>query len=384
MPFTVEKAVGIESARIKKTSLRGHEMFSRDFSIFKMSLLALLVASVIGLILGIFSQRPYVITAFGFITFIIAYSLSLSILGDKYLKYTLLLPSILILLAVSIFPFIYALRASLFDVSAINLLKTWNFVGLRNYKSLFSDRIFWNALLLTLEYLLFAVAVEYLLGLALALLFNQLPDPFLSVFLIPMMMTPIAAGLMWKSMFNIDNGFINLFLKSFDLEGFPWLTYQALPIFNFLPQAFIIFLEKINFTYGLFTILVVDIWQWTPLMCLFLLTGIRSLPVEALELARIDGATSWQVLRYVILPLLRPLIVVAILIRMIDIFKVYDTIYALYGTGVGVRTLNIHLTTYIFRTHDYGQGSALSIIVLILVSTIVPIFYNLGIREKKI
>lgn len=302
---------------------------------------------------------------------------------ERHVKQLLVVPAVLVLASVSLIPFVYAIRASLSNVSPINLLGTWKFVGMRNYVALFRDPVFVDALILTVEYLIVTVAIEFLLGFGFALLLDKLPNFILSIFIVPMIVTPVVAGLIWKSMLNLDTGFVNLLLKSFGLPGVPWLTYQNLPFFGIFPASVQELASRLHLTYGFFAIVSVDIWQWTPFMSLFLLTGLRSLPTELFECSKIDGADSWQTFRFVTLPMLRSVIVVAVLIRMIDVFKAYDTIYAMFGSAVGVRTLNVDLITYVFMTYDYGIGSALAIFVLILISIIVPVFYNLMNRATE-
>ena len=345
-------------------------------------LLLSLPVCVVLLAVSIISRNSFFIILSVMILFSNLYVLLLFHLRDRYVKYLFIFPAVIVLVSISIYPFIYALRASLSNVSSINLLEKWRFVGINNYIDLLKDRLFWNSMLLTLEYLVFAVGLEYLFGFGFALLLNKLPNVLLGIFLIPMMVTPIAAGLIWKSMFNIDNGFINIFLVSHGMNPLPWLTYKPITMFGIFPSSLQGLAERLNLTYGFFAIVVVDIWQWTPLMCLFIVTGLRTLPTESFEMPQLDGATFWQTLRYVSIPLLRRVIAVAVLMRMIDVFKVYDTIYALFGTGVGSRTLNVHLTTYIFRTHDYAEGSALSVVILLIVSFIVPMFYNMTSRNE--
>jgi len=304
----------------------------------------------------------------------ILYIFFLSRSNKKYFKYLLIIPAVILLFSVTIFPTIYSFRASLYDVTAITLYRPWEFVGLTNYKNLLSDPLTWKALILTGEYIFFAVLIEFVLGILFALLFDKVRGIFLSLFLLPMMVTPIVAGLIWKYFFNVDNGFINIIARQLGGKNIPWLTYELLPIFKFLPNSLTKITELLNLNYAFFTVLVVDIWQWTSMMTLLLYAGIRSIPTEPYEAALVDGASKTEIFRYITFPLLKPTIAVALLIRLIDSYKVYDPIWALLGEGF--KTVNIYLSVFLFRIHDYGQGSALSIIVLILVSCIVPLLFK--------
>ncbi|TKJ46380.1 hypothetical protein CEE35_00165 [Candidatus Aerophobetes bacterium Ae_b3b] len=367
--------IGKPSFRLKKNL--------STYNLFQVIFLISAGLPVFLLIKGLRNVNFYSILVWGFSLFLLLYLFVLTLFKDKYLAYTLIIPAVSILFLVSIYPFVYSLRASFFAVSGINLRRTWPFIGLRNYISLFSDSLFWTVLIRTTEYLALAVTIELFAGLAMAILFSKVRRIFLSVFIIPMMIAPIVTGLLWKSMFNLENGFINKLLGYAGFSDVPWLTYKVLPIFSFLPQPYKHLAQNLNMTYGFFSILIPDIWQWTPLVALFLLAGIKSLPEKVFESAQMDGAGAWQTFRYITIPLLKPIITVTILIRMIDVLKVYEPIWAMFRTGIGVRTLNMQLTTYLFRTHDFGKGSALSIVVLLLVSIIITVFHRILYRRKE-
>ena len=295
---------------------------------------------------------------------------------DNSLKFFLIIPATILLFLVSIFPFIYAVVASFFKIGGANLRRAWPFVGFSNYVSLFTDPLFWDVLARTIEYLLVAVTLELVIGLLMALLLNKVRGMFSNIFVIPMMVAPIAVALLWKAMLT-EQGFINAFLHSVGLPEPVWLSYREV-IYPFLslPPFYLELARKLNMTYGFFAILIPDIWQWTPLVALFILTGIKSLPPDIIEAAEVEGASSRQILSHIILPLLRPVIGVTILIRVIDVFKVYEYIWATFREGIGVRTLNVQLTVLLFRTHEFGKASALAVLTLLIVSALTMVFYR--------
>jgi len=241
------------------------------------------------------------------------------------------------------------------------------YVGLNNFVKIFQDHIFAVAMTNTVIILLVALSIEFVLGFGIALLLNRKiirgSGIFTTLLLIPMMMPLVAAGLMWRMMFHMDYGIINGFVKGVGISsGIDWLGSSQ---------------------WVLFTIIVVDIWQWTPFVILILLASLRALPPEPLEAARVDGSSSRQLLRYIILPLLRWPIMIVLLIRMMDIFKIFDTVYTLTYGGPGYSSETISFRIYIqgFKLFKLGYAAALSWVILVIVITLSTILVRL-IREK--
>lgn len=293
--------------------------------------------------------------------------------GERRLKYALVFPSTFVLAAVTLVPSVYLFYLSVHDVSILNFNKKWVFTGLRNFINLLfhSPDNLAHPFVRTLEYLVFTVSLEFLLGLALALLFSRafpLKNIFTALFMIPMMLPPIVVGLMWKAMLNMDNGLVNQLLAKAHLEPVPWLTDTALPFVQSIPFAGKFLVEQLNFNLGFFVILFLDVWQWTPFMFLVLSAGIYALPQEPFEAARIDGAGFWQTLRHITLPLLRPVILVAVLIRTMDAMKAYDTIWALFGNSSLVRTINISVYNLGMDQFEHSRGAALSVLLLFFIT----------------
>lgn len=274
----------------------------------------------------------------------------------KFLHVWFLLPCFAVVLFLVVFPLIYSLSLSFFswNLTMAYLGKAW--VGLDNYISIFTeDERFWKTLSNTFLMVGLAVGVEFLIGIGLALLLTrEIPGRkiFSVVLLVPMMIVPVVVGMVWRLLYHTSYGLLNFFLRSFHIsEGIDWLGDPSV---------------------ALYSIIIADIWQWTPLIFLILLGGIMSLPKEPYEAAQLDGASASQIFIYITFPLLKNIITIALLLRTIDAFKLFDKIWVLTQGGPGLTTENIPMYIYYkaFRYFDMGYAAALSYILLIIVSTI--------------
>src|SRR5258708_7809626 len=204
-------------------------------------------------------------------------------LGTDFLPYLLLAPAVITLLALTIYPFIYSIVISLFTFKGGNPNE---FIGLGNYSDLLGDKEFWNSILVVLLYAVIAVSAELLIGLALALFFMQplrLRGLWRSLVIVPMMLTPVVIGVIWRLMYDPNFGVIDYFLRGVGLPPIEWLS-------------------KGNWAF--IAVVLVDAWNWTPFMFLLILAGLESLPVEPFEAARMDGASRIQIFVDHTLPLL--------------------------------------------------------------------------------
>lgn len=274
-------------------------------------------------------------------------------------KYQLMIPMVLIMGAVLIFPLAYSFVISLQDYQ-LSKIGQEQFVGLENYINLFKNRSFWMALRNTLSFVVIAVSIELVLGFFLALLLHNkatlLRGFFRSTLLSPMFITPIAVGLIFRFLTNSQLGVIPNLLEIVNIS-----------IDFFSPKL------------ALFSIAIIDVWQWTPFMILLLLAGLESLPEEPFEAARVDGATGWKMVRYVTLPLMRPIILAAIVIRMLDAFKVYEYVYAITRGGPGEATETMQY--FIYRTgfiyFRAGEAAAMSYAFIFVITIMVLILFYL-------
>ncbi|MEI6156997.1 MAG: sugar ABC transporter permease [Atribacterota bacterium] len=260
-------------------------------------------------------------------------------------------PSVFFILIVSVYPLVYSLYMTLHDWSLTNAQPPM-FVGIGNFISLFQDSRFWYSLRTTVLFTVWVVMVEMILGMVLALSISRntrFQQICRSILLIPMMITPVVLSLMWKYMYNPEYGIINYLLHFLRIEGPIWLGEPA----PALPA-----------------VILVDIWQWTPFVFLLLFSGIASLPPDVFEAAQVDGASGFQTFRYITLPLTIPFLLVALLIRFMDSFRIFDTIYVLTkgGPANATETLSIYTYKVGFNYFNMGYAATLSYIILVIIT----------------
>src|SRR5438552_4767224 len=267
----------------------------------------------------------------------------------RLLPVALMAPTALFAMAVTLVPLAYLVRTS---VQEYRLGQSPTFVGLQNYRHLLVDETFRASLLTTLVFTVVATGVEFVLGLALALLLKEefsFQGLIRSSLIVPMVIAPVVVGIIWRLLYSADVG-----LFSFAVNALTGRTVSVLS----------------NPTLALPALILVDVWEWTPFMFLLLLAGIQSLPQEPFEAARVDGAGPWNVFLHLTLPMLRPVIVVAILIRALDAFTVFDQVFVLTqggpGTATEVATVMIYKTAFRFSQFGYAASMAVALLVLVM------------------
>jgi multiple sugar transport system permease protein len=267
---------------------------------------------------------------------------------EAILPYVLVSPILIIILALGLYPFLYVIWLS---------FQTWSgtaspiFVGLQNYYDIFLDDTFHDVVANTLIYVACTVIAEFLIGLGLALMLNRQfkgKRIIAPLIYLPMIITPVAVGLTFRIIYNVEYGPLTYFLALLGLPAVWWVS---------------------STTYALFSLILVDIWEWTPFMFLVLLAGLQNVPRECVEASQMDGASYWQVFRHITLPFLQGSITVAVLIRMIDAFKAFDIIYTVTGGGPGTSSTVISFYTYIlaFTRFTLGSGAAMSLVLFLFI-----------------
>jgi multiple sugar transport system permease protein len=264
------------------------------------------------------------------------------------------LPMLVVILSVTIFPTIYSLGLSLFKWEAT--LKDKPFVGLDNYIRLFVDARFLHSLWVTVLLVVVGVALELVLGYALAqfLIADKRPHRFIvTVMLLPVMVMPVVVGYTWRLLWDAQYGPINQMIG--------WIIGQP---FQYT------WLAKTNT--AIFAILVTEIWQWTPFMFLIFYSGLSGLDQELFDAAKIDGASTWGQIRHLSIPLMRPIIAVAVLIRSLDAMKAFDLVYTLTGGGPGssTETLSFYIYKVGFQFFRLGYAAAMAFLLLIVLSVL--------------
>lgn len=267
-----------------------------------------------------------------------------------------LMPAIVLLLLLAIFPFVFTIMLAFGRVSLVGGLSI-EFGTLRNWATLLADDRFWNAARVTVTFVVVSVAIQYVLGLSLALLVNRrLPGItfFRVLFILPMTLTPIAVGYMWRMLFNESIGPLSDLLGRVGLGGVPWLSQGR---------------------YALTSLIAVDVWHWTPFVMILLLAGLQAVPQEVVEAATVDGASAWQRFRFVIFPLLVPTSLAAIVLRSLEAAKIVDEVYILTGGGPGTSTETLTLYAYNVGLQGfnlaYGATIAIALFLGVLILTMV-------------
>ncbi len=271
---------------------------------------------------------------------------------DRHFLGTLLVPAAAVILMVIIFPLLYSLGLSLSDATLLNFLDHPNFVGLENYFAVVADSQFANAFLKSVVFSLSSAALEIFIGFLLALfVYGSIMRGRLILvpcLLAPLMLTPAVVALMWKVMLDYQFGIFNYFMEVLGQHPYPWLGNNVL--------AFL-------------SIVVADVWQQIPFVFLIILAGLESMPQQPFEAARVDGATSWQILRYLTIPFLRGPIFVAFLFRLIDSFKIFDKVSVLTGGGPGTatETLNLYMFRIGFQYFEFGKAATIGQIIIFVI-----------------
>ncbi|MEM9970052.1 MAG: sugar ABC transporter permease [Pseudomonadota bacterium] len=257
-------------------------------------------------------------------------------------------PAAVIMAVALLYPLGYMIYGSFREWDPSQNISETEFVGLKNYITLFFDPAFRESLSVTLIFASVVVSAEMIIGVGLALLLDRNirgMSILRTLFILPMMIAPVVVGLMWRYMYHPTVGTFNRTLESVGIEGVDWLGQHAL-----------------------MSVIIADIWQWTPFIFILALAALQSLPRSALEAARIDGATAWQQIVYIKLPLMMPVLVVTALLRLIDAFKVLEVILVMTEGGPGLSTeivaLRISRTATEFR--ELGVAAAMSNYLLIL------------------
>jgi multiple sugar transport system permease protein len=282
------------------------------------------------------------------------------VIADRSARYAFLMPAVILILLLSIFPLLFSLVLSFFSWDLSRIEGGARFIGLQNFATLIADTRFWNTARVTLVFVVGAVGLEYLLGLGIAILLNQefrFRRFFRVVFLMPMMLTPAAVGYAGRMLFNESMGPINDMIKHLGGPTIPWIS---------------------NTTLALPSLMLIDAWEWTPFMIIVLFAGLQSLPPELFEEARVDGATEWQIFRHITFPMLMPISITVILIRALEAFKLFDIVMVMTGGGPGTATETVTRYAYLvgMKNGNLGYASAIAYSLLIMVIIFSTVFLN--------
>ena len=273
-------------------------------------------------------------------------------LADRNFKYYMIFPAVLVILLIGLFPVIYTLVISTQNLTMMD--EDTSFHGLMHYRALFDDARFWESLLHTFIFVIVALPAELILGLAMAYLFlERLPgrQVFVALLVLPVVTSPIIAGATWRLLFDNRFGPINQILG--------WIAGHEVPI---------IWTVDPNFVYP--AILIAEIWQWTPFMFLLLLAALSNVDQSQIEAAELDGAGFIRIFRRIVLPAIWPVMAIAVLIRALDLFRLFDVVWALTRGGPGTSTETISIYAYVagFQQFETSYTAAMAFVVIVILA----------------
>jgi multiple sugar transport system permease protein len=278
----------------------------------------------------------------------------------------LIVPSVVLLAVINLYPFIYALQLSFQRYNMMKPGRGSRFVFFANYGAAFQDPRFINSVIRTLIFIVGAVGVEFILGFALAFVLNSKlrgMDTIRKIAIAPVTVMPIVSALIWFYIFNQRYGIVNFLIGKIGIAPQAWLT---------------------NPTLTMFSVMMADIWQWTPFIMLVILAGLNALPEYVYEAAQIDGLSDWQQFRLVTVPLLMPVMLIVVLLRIMDAFKLFDLVYTMTqgGPAGATETMSYYVYIQAFNFFELGYAAALAILMLILITIISQIFVRWMYREE--
>lgn len=293
-----------------------------------------------------------------------------TLLGNQQTRtaYLFLLPAILIFFFGLVIPLINTFELSFNQLSMGTPWEDREFLRLENYTRLFDDVGVRSAVSVTLRFAFFVLITEIVIGLGLALLLEKPifgASIFRTIFILPLMVSPVAVGLIWRYLLDGRIGLVNYYLERLGFEGQTWLGEPGLAFFS---------------------IIITDIWQWTPFIFIILLAGLQALPSEVLEASRIDGANWWQMTFRIKLPMLRSILLVTVLLRLIDVFRALEVIYILTfgGPGRSTEVLSLHIYKTAFTSQALGYASTIAVLLMfiMLILSVGLLFFSNPLQEK--
>jgi len=270
---------------------------------------------------------------------------------SRLTPYLFIAPAILVMFGGLVFPVLDAVYLSFFDWEIGRKFSTAPFVGFENFTRMIVDPNVWESIWVTIRFGFWTITIEVVLGVGLALMLEKPirgASIFRTIFILPLMVSPVVVALIWRYLFDARVGWINYYLGYLGIEPQVWLGDPSL---------------------AFFAIVLTDIWQWTPFIFIIVIAGLQALPSEVLEASRIDGANWWQQIFLVKLPMIKSILVIALLMRLIDVFRALEVMYIMTGGGPGRSTelLSLHIYNRAFATQQLGYASAISVLLIVIV-----------------
>lgn len=265
--------------------------------------------------------------------------------------YLFILPAVLVMTAGLLYPVIEAFHLAFYDWDIGQDFEDAPNVGLRHFVRMLADPDVWESVWVTIRFGFWTITIEMALGIALALLLEKPirgASIFRTIFILPLMVSPVVVGLIWRYLYDARIGWINYYLSFLGFDYQVWLGDAEL---------------------AFFAIVFTDIWQWTPFIFIIVIAGLQALPSEVVEASRIDGANWWQQIFLVKLPMIRSILLIALLMRLIDVFRGMEVMYIMTGGGPGRATelLSLHIYNRAFDAQQLGYASAISVLLIVIV-----------------
>lgn len=286
--------------------------------------------------------------------------------GDRLASWAFLTPTLVFLGITALLPLLYSLYLSFFRMKLNLPNQTPQFVGFENYARMLTDQLLHTSTWNTILFAVISVALETVLGLMVAMVIcsdKRWARIVTSIFMIPMIMAPVAIGTLWRMMLDSSTGVINYLLSFLGIPSINWLS---------------------NPTSAMIAVMLVNIWQLTPWVTVICAAGLKALPSDCLQAGLMDGATSGQIFRHIVIPLIKPVLVVVLMIRFIEAFKVFDTVYVMTNGGPGSATEM--LPNYIYKQglkfFDAGYAAALAIVFVLTMTLCTTLFLRWRKREE--
>lgn len=299
---------------------------------------------------------------------------------NRFVPYLFLLPAVTILALGLMVPLYNSLVLSFYDWDFGEAWAAKDYLGWQNFRRLLTDPAVWGAVKVTFIFGFWVVLLEMIIGVGLALLLEQPvrgASFFRTIFVLPLMIAPIVVGLIWRYLLDARNGVINYYLDSIG-NAVPFLQNLGFDRQEWLADP----------TLAMFSIVISDVWQWTPFIFMIALAGLQGLPSNIIEASKIDGANWLQMTWRIKLPMMRNILLIALLMRIIDVFRALEVIYIMTngGPGSSTRVLSLLLFQTAFTSNDLGYAATIAVLlsVILIVLSILLMLYNNPLKEKEL
>ena len=299
---------------------------------------------------------------------------------NRLIPYLFLLPAVAFLVLGLMVPLYNSIVLSFYDWSFGQAWSDKDYLGFRNFQRLFTDPTVWGAVRTTFVFGFWVVLFEMLLGVGLALLLEKPvrgASFFRTIFVLPLMIAPIVVGLIWRYLLDARNGVVNYYLQSIG-DALPFLKNLGFERQEWLADP----------NLAMFSIVISDVWQWTPFIFMIVLAGLQGLDSSVTEASRIDGASWWQMTWFVKLPMMRNILLIALLMRIIDVFRALEVIYIMTngGPGSSTRVLSLLLFQTAFTSQDLGYAATIAVLlsVILIILSILLMLYNNPLKDKSV